>query len=122
MQTFDWVDVKSESDGWHAINTPSGLSLENVVTQQRKVIVEAGKAPPLGQTSQLNVDQSKILWGANTTKGYRYSFFANYLVQDVATGAVQPLDPEQKADIQYAVWSPRYINLVCAHPLYIFRG
>jgi dipeptidyl-peptidase 4 len=107
IQLFNWVKVSNE-DGYHAITTSNGsLILENIASRRRKVILEAQQAPPVGASFVMNLDQTKILWAANITKGYRYSFFANYLVQDVASGKVEPLDAAQNKDVQYAVWSPK---------------
>lgn len=104
---FDWVQVPDE-DGYHAITTSNGsLVLENVASRQRIVVLEGQQTPPLGSSFVMNRNHTKVLWAANITKGYRYSFSANYLIQDVASGKVEPLDAAQNADVQYAVWSPK---------------
>ena len=73
-----------------------------------------------------NADATQILWAIDYTKQYRHSYFANYLVQDVASGEVSPLIPEQDGDIQYAVWSPsatdNTIAFVRGNNVYIWRN
>ncbi|KAK1914425.1 hypothetical protein P3342_010414 [Pyrenophora teres f. teres] len=54
----------------------------------------------------ISPDATKVMWAVNYTKQYRHSYFADYLIMDVATGESVPLDPEQAGDIQYAEWSP----------------
>ena len=65
-----------------------------------------------------------ILFSANYTKVYRYSFTANYYVYNVTTGTTEPLIPDQKADIQYAGWAPTgdKIAFVRGNDLYIWTS
>jgi dipeptidyl-peptidase-4 len=60
----------------------------------------------------MNADQTLALLAANSTHNYRYSSFADYWVQDISSKIAQPLDPNQKRDVQYAVWSPVDPNVI----------
>jgi dipeptidyl-peptidase-4 len=76
------------------------------VTQEERVLVPAEQVPPSYRQFWFNADAAQILWAVNYRKQYRYSYFANYLVQNVATGEIAPLVADQDFDVQYAVWSP----------------
>ena len=76
------------------------------MTQDQRTLVEAEQVPADYYEYWFNADATQILWAVDYTKQYRHSYFANYLVQDVATGETSPLLPDQDGDIQYAVWSP----------------
>lgn len=109
--SYNWIDVGPEDDGYYITTVNGSLVLENVFdNQQRKVLLPPAQRgdPPRGAVS-VNADQSKALFATNNTKQYRYSFFANYDVQNLlpAQGPRVPLDPNQKTDVQYVTWSPK---------------
>jgi dipeptidyl-peptidase 4 len=52
------------------------------------------------------------MYSNSSTKGFRYSRLSNYWVQDIKTGQLRPLDPDQKGDIPLAKWSPKDPNVI----------
>ncbi|KAG7291119.1 hypothetical protein NEMBOFW57_001129 [Staphylotrichum longicolle] len=99
--------VNSEHDGDFITEAEDGsLLFENVVSGNRTTFLSASKIPADYFNYEISADYSKVLWAVNYTKQYRHSFFANYLIQNVATGETQPLVKDAKTDIQYAVWNP----------------
>ncbi|KAL1841470.1 hypothetical protein VTJ49DRAFT_7025 [Mycothermus thermophilus] len=98
--------VASDTDGDFITWASDGsLVFENVVSGNRTVFLSADKIPANSYDYQISPDRSKVLWAIDYTKQYRYSYFANYLVQDVATGQTEQLVADPKGDIQYATWS-----------------
>jgi dipeptidyl aminopeptidase/acylaminoacyl peptidase len=99
--------VKSDSDGDFITTDEDGSFIfENVVSGNRTTFLAADKIPADYWDYWISSDQSKILWAVNYTKQYRHSYFADYLVQDVATGQTQSLVPGSNGTIQYATWNP----------------
>ncbi|KAK3302641.1 dipeptidyl peptidase IV N-terminal region-domain-containing protein [Chaetomium strumarium] len=99
--------VKSQHDGDFITKADDGsLVFENVVSGNRTTFLSADMIPAGYWDYKISTDQSKILWAVNYTKQYRHSYFANYLVQDVATGQTESLVKDSKADIQFATWNP----------------
>ena len=80
--------------------------MEDIVSQQQRILIPARQVPKDTYLYWFNTNVTKILWASNVKKQYRYSFFADYMVQDVESKVIEPLVPTQKRDIQYAVWSP----------------
>ncbi|KAL2123489.1 hypothetical protein VTJ04DRAFT_3944 [Mycothermus thermophilus] len=98
--------VASNTDGDFITWASDGsLVFENVVSGNRTVFLSADKIPANSYDYQISPDRTKVLWAVDYTKQYRYSYFANYLVQDVATGKTEQLVADPKGDIQYATWS-----------------
>jgi dipeptidyl-peptidase-4 len=81
------------------------LILEDIVTEKQTILISADKVPKSIRQYWINTNLTKILYATNARKQYRYSYFADYFVQDVASGKIEPLVADQKQDIQYAVWS-----------------
>jgi dipeptidyl aminopeptidase/acylaminoacyl peptidase len=99
--------VKSDQDGDFITQGEDGSFIfENLVTGNKTTFLSADKIPADHHDYQISADRSKVLWAVNYTKQYRHSYFADYLVQDVASGQTQPLVKDPKGDIQYAAWNP----------------
>ncbi|KAK4238960.1 putative dipeptidyl peptidase 4 [Achaetomium macrosporum] len=99
--------VKSKHDGDFITKADDGsFVFENVVSGDRTTFLSADKIPAGYWDYQISTDRSKVLWAVNYTKQYRHSYFAGYLIQDVATGETEPLVKDSKADIQFATWNP----------------
>jgi dipeptidyl-peptidase-4 len=81
------------------------LVLEDIVTEKQTTLISADKAPKGIREYWINTNLTKVLYATNAKKQYRYSYFADYFVQDVASGKIEPLVAGQKGDIQHAVWS-----------------
>ncbi|KAK3313187.1 dipeptidyl peptidase IV N-terminal region-domain-containing protein [Apodospora peruviana] len=90
--------IKEAADG--------SFVFEDVVTGNQTTFLAADKIPTDYHEYWISPDATQILWSVNYTKQYRYSYFADYLVQHVETGETQPLVPGSKGDIQYAIWNP----------------
>jgi dipeptidyl-peptidase-4 len=105
-RTFDWVQDASK-DGQHiTFNAQGAVVIEDIVTQKQTILVPGNKIPANHREMWVNKNLTKVLFSVNARKQYRYSYFADYLIHDVASGNTEPLTPDQKGDVQYAVWSP----------------
>ena len=99
--------VKSGQDGDFITNDEDGsFVFENVASGNKTTFLSAGKIPAGYFDYEISPDQSKVLWAVNYTKQYRHSYFADYLVQNVATGETESLVKGSRGDIQYATWHP----------------
>lgn len=102
QKQIEWI--KSPSDSDLITFSIDGLEIQNAITNNKKVLIPFDKAPPSLSAYWLNPDQTKVLWAVNSTKQYRYSYFANYVVQNIEDGNVTLLPGP--GDIAYAEWSP----------------
>ncbi|KAK4155727.1 putative dipeptidyl peptidase 4 [Chaetomidium leptoderma] len=117
--------VKSDQDGDFITKGDDGsFVFENVVSGNKTTFLSADKIPANYWDYQISPDRSRVLWAVNYTKQYRHSYFANYLVQDVATGETESLVVDSLADIQFAIWNPissSQIAFVRANNLFIWE-
>lgn len=110
-RAFSWVGTGADGD--YIYTGASGdFIFENVATGESTTFISADKVPEDYYDFSISPDASHVLWSVNYTKQYRYSYFADFLIQNVATGETTPLDPESAGDIQYAEWSPASSNQV----------
>jgi dipeptidyl-peptidase-4 len=94
-------------DGDYIFNADDGSFLfENIATGKQTTFLSADKVPADYWDYSISPDATRVLWAVNYTKQYRHSYFADYLIQDVATGETTPLQLNSTGDIQYAEWSP----------------
>ncbi|KAJ1328044.1 dipeptidyl aminopeptidase B [Microdochium nivale] len=94
-------------DGEYIFQAADGaLVLENFITSENKTFVAADLLPADLHEYWLRSDLQKVLVATNYTKQYRYTYFADYSVLDVATGKSEPLVDDQVGDIQYAEFAP----------------
>ncbi|KAK4137116.1 hypothetical protein BT67DRAFT_372326 [Trichocladium antarcticum] len=99
--------VQSDNDGDFITQGEDGaVVFENIVSGNKTTFLSADKVPKDYSDYWISFDRSKVLWAVNHTKQYRHSYFADYLIQDVANGEIQPLASDSKGDIQFASWSP----------------
>ncbi|KAL2068648.1 hypothetical protein VTL71DRAFT_14985 [Oculimacula yallundae] len=98
------------ADGTYVEAGSSGdLVLANIVTGNSSTFVTASE---LGAAAQDYYDYSiqpsgeHVLFIANYTKLYRYTFYADYYIYNVKDKTTVPLAADQAGDIQYAGWSP----------------
>jgi dipeptidyl-peptidase 4 len=104
VDQINWVDGDGSQDGDYSNFLDNGsLTIENISSNKRIVYQLPGQASGYS----LNSDKSKALVAKNHTKQYRYSFYANYLIQDIKANTSVPLHPDQNVDIRYAAWSPK---------------
>ncbi|KAF2473686.1 uncharacterized protein BDR25DRAFT_332532 [Lindgomyces ingoldianus] len=104
-RTLSWVGTGQ--DGEYIYKGDDGsLVFENIVTGNQTTFLSADKVPANYREYWISPDASRVLWSINYTKQYRHSYFADYLVQDVASGEVQLLVSNSTGDIQYAEWNP----------------
>ncbi|CAN9103396.1 unnamed protein product [Alternaria alternata] len=104
-RSFTWVGTGEDGD--YIYTAASGdFVFENVATGESSTFISADQVPEDYWDYFISPDATKVMWAVNYTKQYRHSYFADYLIMDVATGESVPLDPEQVGDIQYAEWSP----------------
>lgn len=103
--SITWVN--GEEDGEFITQGDDGSFIfENVITGNQTVFLAADKIPADYWDYWISPDYTKVLWAVNYTKQYRHSYFADYIVQDVASGETQSLVAGSNGDIQYAEWSP----------------
>ncbi|KAK3689352.1 dipeptidyl peptidase IV N-terminal region-domain-containing protein [Podospora appendiculata] len=99
--------VASERDGeFITLGSDGSFIFQDVVTGNQTTFLAASKIPADYSDYWISSDYKKVLWAVNYTKQYRHSFFADYLVQDVASGETKSLVPGSTGDVQYAQWSP----------------
>ncbi|GAB1320006.1 Dipeptidyl peptidase 4 [Madurella fahalii] len=117
--------VQSDNDGdFITVSEDGSFVFENVVSGNTTTFLAADRVPADYWDYWISSDQSRILWAVNYTKQYRHSYFADYLVQDVATGQTQSLVSDSSGDIQYATWSPAsssQIALVRGNNLFLWN-
>jgi dipeptidyl-peptidase-4 len=98
------INWEAGDDGdYSSLLGDDSISIESVSSKKRITYQLPGSATGY----LLNSDKTRALIARNNTKQYRYSFFANYFIQDLKTNTTVPLLPEQKIDVRYAVWSPK---------------
>jgi len=104
--TTSVVWAKSGTDGDYITKGSDGsLVFQNVATGQVREFLAAKHVPAGPVSYTISDDLTRVLWAVNITSQYRHSFFAAYLVQDVASGETQEL-VEGATDVQLAVWNP----------------
>ncbi|KAF2790567.1 hypothetical protein K505DRAFT_327491 [Melanomma pulvis-pyrius CBS 109.77] len=104
-RALSWVGTGEDGD--YIFNGDDGSFLfENIATGKQSTFLSADKVPAGYWDYSISPDASRVLWAVNYTKQYRHSYFADYLIQDVASGEVTPLSANSTGDIQYAEWSP----------------
>jgi dipeptidyl-peptidase-4 len=104
-RTLNWVGTGSDGDYIFTGDDGSFL-FENIASGESTTFLSADKVPADYHDYFISSDASRVLWAVNYTKQYRHSYFADYLVQDVESGELQPLSSNSTGDIQYAEWSP----------------
>ncbi|PGH11183.1 hypothetical protein AJ79_05025 [Helicocarpus griseus UAMH5409] len=103
--SVDWIST--EEDGQYVYQSSDGaLVIQNIITETNETLIAADKVPEDAHEYFIKPDISAVMWATNYTKQYRHSYFANYVIQDVATGELTPLAEDQAGDLQYAAWSP----------------
>ncbi|KAK4498046.1 hypothetical protein PRZ48_010702 [Zasmidium cellare] len=119
----DWIS--GDQDGQYVTTSDDGaLILESIVTGENTTFIPADSVPADYHEYWISPDQDRVLWAVNYTKQYRYSYFADYLIQDVESGETTPLVPDQVGDIQYAEFAPSggAIAFVRGNNLYIHNN
>ncbi|KAF2138495.1 uncharacterized protein K452DRAFT_361175 [Aplosporella prunicola CBS 121167] len=109
MDYYPWV--ATDEDGQCSYANDAGLVIYNLATDAQKVLIPADKLPAGYSGHWLKPDLTKVLWATNKKMGPLTSFTADYFVQDVSSGTVEPLVKDQAGDIQYAQWNPKLNNI-----------
>lgn len=123
-RSFSWVSTGADGDYIYT-GTSGDFLFENVATGESSTFLSADKVPEDYWDYFISPDASHVLWAVNYTKQYRHSYFADYLIQDVASGETTPLDPTLAGDLQYAEWSPAgsgQITFVKGNNLYLWNN
>jgi dipeptidyl-peptidase-4 len=123
-RSFSWVGTGADGDYIYT-GTSGDFLFENVATGKSSTFLSADKVPEDYHDYFISPDAEYVLWAINYTKQYRHSYFADYLIQDVASGETKPLDPTLAGDIQYAEWSPAssgQITFVKGNNLYMWNN
>jgi dipeptidyl-peptidase-4 len=123
-RSFSWVGTGADGDYIYT-GTSGDFLFENVATGESSTFLSADKVPADYWDYSISPDATHVLWSVNYTKQYRHSYFADYLIQDVATGETTPLDPTLAGDLQYAEWSPvssGQVTFVKGNNLYVWNN
>jgi dipeptidyl-peptidase-4 len=123
-RSFSWVGTGADGDYIYT-GTSGDFLFENVATGESSTFLSADKVPEDYWDYFISPNAEYILWAVNYTKQYRHSYFADYLIQEVASGETKPLDPTLAGDIQYAEWSPvssGQITFVKGNNLYMWNN
>ncbi|KAF8466362.1 dipeptidyl peptidase IV N-terminal region-domain-containing protein [Kalaharituber pfeilii] len=131
--SYVWVDGDTpDEDGLYIVTDSASNSLvfSNVATNESRVFLKLDEVKDTeGKVLdywdfEIQASRKHVLFSANYTKGYRYSFKADYYVHDLTTSTTAPLIPDQAGDIQYAGFSPSgdRIAFVRGNDLYIWSS
>ncbi|KAF3196805.1 diacylglycerol pyrophosphate phosphatase [Orbilia oligospora] len=82
------------------------IVFENFITGKNEIFVPSSRIPRGYAQYWIRPDLKKVLFAVNYSKQYRHSYFADYLILDVATGQTTPIVADQAGDIQYAEFAP----------------
>lgn len=125
--SLQWVS--DDSDGTYVVQDPSTGSLvfANIVSGTNETFVDAADLGEVGgeyYDYYIQPSRDYVLFAANYTKQYRYSFFADYYVFNRASKTLVPLVEDQAGDIQYAGWNNKgdSIAFVRGNDLYIWSN
>ncbi|KAF4930136.1 putative dipeptidyl peptidase 4 [Colletotrichum viniferum] len=103
-RSVSWLS--GTDDGRYIEQDDAGLVIVDIISGDNKTFVSADKFPAGVHEYWIRPDLKKVLFATNYTKQYRYSYFADYSILDVESGALQPLLPEALGDVQYAEFAP----------------
>lgn len=125
--SLQWVS--DSSDGTYVVQDgPTGsLAFANIVTGVKETFVDAADLGKLGGDYYdyfIQPSRDHVLFAANYTKQYRYSYFADYYVFNRASKTLVPLVEDQAGDIQYAGWNNKgdSIAFVRGNDLYLWTN
>jgi len=104
-RSLAWISTGKDGDYVYE-GSDGSLLFENILSGDSSTFLSADKIPADYWEYWISPDASRVLWAVNHTKQYRYSYFADYLVQDVESGEVQSLVPGSNGDIIYAEFNP----------------
>jgi dipeptidyl-peptidase 4 len=103
-RSLRWIG--GDEDGQFIYQDSTGLVLESILDGRRDIYVPRIEMPPAIAEYWVREDMKKVLFATNSRKQYRWSYFADYQVLDVASGILAPLVADQAGDIQYAEMAP----------------
>ncbi|KEF63347.1 dipeptidyl-peptidase 4 [Exophiala aquamarina CBS 119918] len=121
--SIDWFAGGEDGVGV-TLSDEGDLVLQDFVTGNTSILVPAGAVPSDYWEYFIQPSLERVLFSTNYTKQYRHSYFADYVIYDVASNETLPLDEEQQGDVQYASWAPigNSIAFVRGNNLYISNG
>jgi dipeptidyl-peptidase-4 len=117
--------ASSGEDGEYITSNDNGdLVFVDIASGDSSVFLSADALPEGTYDYWIGAGEERVLVAANYTKQYRYSYFADYYIIDVASGESVPLVADQAGDIQYAEMAPSgdAIAFVRGNDLYIRTG
>lgn len=103
--SIDWFAGGEDGVGV-TLSDDGDLVLLNFITGNSSVLVPESAIPSDYWEYFIQPSLEHVLFSTNYTKQYRYSYFADYIIYDVASNQSSPLFEEQQGDIQYAGWAP----------------
>jgi len=121
--SIDWFAGGEDGIGV-TLSDDGDLVLQDFITGNTSILVPASAVPSGYWEYFIQPSLEQVLFSTNYTKQYRHSYFADYVIYDVASNETFPLDEEQQGDIQYAAWAPigNSIAFVRRNNLYISNG
>ncbi|KAH0429844.1 hypothetical protein CcaCcLH18_08126 [Colletotrichum camelliae] len=103
-RSVSWLS--GTDDGRYIEEADAGLVIVDIISGDNTTFVSADKFPAGVHEYWIRPDLKKVLFATNYTEQYRYSYFADYSVLDVESGALEPLVSDQVGDVQYAEFAP----------------
>lgn len=121
--SIDWFAGGEDGIGV-TLSDEGDLVLQDFITGNTSILVPASAVPSDYWEYFIQPSLERVLFSTNYTKQYRHSYFADYVIYDVASNETLPLDEEQQGDVQYAAWAPvgNSIAFVRGNNLYISNG
>ena len=123
---LQWISTGNSSDGAYVVQdrSTSSLTLGNIITNASSVFVDAAELNLDYHDYFIQPSAKHVLFSANYTKQYRYSYFADYYVWSVEEKTLIPLVEGQSGDVRYAAWSPQgdVIAYVRGNDLFVWKG
>lgn len=101
-----WYPAGQDGE-YTTINNKNGLVLALIAAWNTTTLVSADKLPNNPRTHWVRYDGGAVLVAANYTAQYRHSYFADYFVVDIQSGASVAVAEDQAGDLQYAVFAPQ---------------
>lgn len=105
--SIDWFAGGEDGVGV-TLSDDGDLVLENFISGNgdSTILVPASAVPSDYWEYFIQPSLERVLFSTNYTKQYRHSYFADYIIYNVANNESSPLYAEQEGDIQFAAWAP----------------
>ncbi|KAF8451224.1 dipeptidyl peptidase IV N-terminal region-domain-containing protein [Terfezia claveryi] len=130
--TYVWASGNDGKDGYYLTtdSATNSLIFSNIEMEETEILLPLNDVKDTAENVlkywdfEIQPSRAHVLFSANYTKGYRYSFKADYYIHNLKTNKTTPLISDQRGDIQYAGWSTTgdRIAFVRGNDLYIWSS